>query len=782
MNQNNISNQIQQSKNSINLLKRIIRKTSGIISVTLEPTNSIEQNKLIENNVNLDAHIEKFYELRINSKKIPNKWIRFSYKFELDNPGTEIKLLLAFDEEFSVVETKTLPFINSVENSINVFIPENVKKLALKFPSNPGNIEIEYFQIRKLSPISVFANLILRFIRGKRSPGELFLLVKKSINLIKNGGLGALRQKIFYEGINHYKYWVKSYDMLSIQDKKKIRIHLQELKYQPLITIIMPVYNTPEKWLREAIESVINQIYTNWELCIADDASTHSHIKQVLDEYKQKESRIKVIFRKENGHISNASNSALEICTGEFVGLMDHDDKLAEHALYMMVNELNNYPDSDLIYSDEDKIDENNERFDPYFKPDWNPELFNVQNYISHFCLYRNSILRKVNGLRIGFEGAQDWDLTMRVSEMIPASHIRHIPFILYHWRAIQGSTAKSQGEKEYVVNAQRNTIKSHFERMGKNVDIFQTKQGYWRIKYEIPNPMPLVSIIIPTKNQLMLLSQCIKSIMEKTLYPKYEIIIINNQSDIPDVLDFYNELKENKNIKVIEYNHSFNFSAINNFGVKFTKGEIIVFLNDDIEVISPDWLNELVTHSVRSEVGAVGAKLYYPNNQIQHAGVVLGLGGVAGHAYLNMPRTYPGQMSRALLTQNYSAVTAACLAIRKEIFIKVGGFNEENLRIAFNDIDFCIRVLNAGYQNIWTPYAELYHHESATRGYEDTTEKQMRFKSEIEYMKEKWKLLLENDPNYNLNLSLVHDSFSISFPPRIVKPWNKPFYTILTL
>jgi len=760
-----------QIKNSENPIHKVIRKVNKIYTVEIDTTKS--QNKKNNDKTDYsDTQFYYFYELSLNTKKIPNKWVRFIYKFNIENQVSEIKLVMDQGKGFLQGEVKILPFENCNENSINIYLPEKTEKLAIQFPSNPGNIIIEKFDLKKLGSLSVIVNLVLRFIKGKKSLGEIVLLIKKSFRLLMTGGFGALRQKIFFEGINHYKYWVKSYDTLSNQDKKKIRIHLQQLKYQPTISIIMPVYNTPEKWLREAIESVINQIYTNWELCIADDASTQSHIKLVLDQYKQQDMRIKVVFRNENGHISNASNSALEICSGEFVGLMDHDDKLPENALYMMVNELNNHPDSDLIYSDEDKIYENNERFDPYFKPDWNPELLSVQNYISHFCLLRTNIIKKVNGFRVGFEGAQDWDLTMRISEMVPADHIRHIPYILYHWRAIQGSTARSHDEKGYIDSAQKITLESHFERTEKNVEISQTTQGYWRIKYKIPDPMPLVSIIIPTKNQLKLLYQCINSIQDKTKYSNYEIIVINNQSDDPKVLDFYNELNKKEKIRVVEYNHPFNFSAINNFGVKHANGEIIVFLNDDIEIISPEWLDELVSHSVRPEIGAVGAKLYYPNNQIQHAGVVLGLGGVAGHAYLNMPRTYPGQMSRALLTQNYSAVTAACMAIRKEIFIKVGGFNEVNLRIAFNDVDFCIRVLQAGYRNIWTPYAELYHHESASRGYEDTPEKQMRFKSEIDYMKDKWDLILENDPTYNLNLSLEQESYSISFPPRIIRPW----------
>ncbi|MBU2578435.1 glycosyltransferase family 2 protein [Patescibacteria group bacterium] len=594
------------------------------------------------------------------------------------------------------------------------------------------------------------------------------------IHYIKFGRAeGRIPNKEIEQKLNDYSDWIKQYDTLTFADRELICSQIESFEYKPLISILMPVYNTPEQYLREAIESVFAQLYTNWELCIADDASTDSRVIKIIKEYDNKDSRVKVVYRESNGHISAASNSALALCSGEFVGLLDHDDTISEHALYLVVNEINDYPAADIIYNDEDKIDENGKRFDPYFKPDWNPDLFTSQNFISHFGVYRKSLIREVGGFREGLEGAQDWDLAMRISENIPSSHIRHIPYISYHWRAIVGSTAKRVEEKSYVADSQYNTLNSHFDRLGINVEILQSKGGFWRVKYTLPEPRPLVSIIIPTKNRADLLSKCVDSILTKTLYDKFEILIINNQSDAPETLEYFDLICKNDKVKILDYDKPFNYSAINNFGVQHAKGEIIVMLNNDIEIISTLWLNEMVSQSSRPEIGAVGAKLYYPNGLIQHAGVVLGIGGIAGHVYANKPNEFPGQMRRAYLTQNYSAVTGACMTIEKKKFQEIGGLDEKNLAIAFNDIDFCIRLLMSGYQNFWSPYVELYHYESSSRGYEDTIEKQIRFKSESDYMLEKWGPLLAADPAYNLNLTLDRQDFSLAFPPRVKKPWK---------
>ena len=572
---------------------------------------------------------------------------------------------------------------------------------------------------------------------------------------------------------NNYEDWIHLYDEIASDDKNQIKSHIKLFDKKPLISILMPVYNTPINYLREAIESVRSQIYSNWELCIADDNSSDPDVKKILEEYSKADKRIKVTFRKENGHISASSNSALELSSGDYIGLLDHDDVLREHALYMVVNEINNHPNADIIYSDEDHIDESGKRYAPYFKPNWNPDLLYTQNMITHFCVFRSDLIHQVGGFRLGYEGGQDWDLTMRVIEKIPPQNIRHIPFILYHWRAIEGSTALSISSKEYAIQAQYKTIRSHFQRRNVSVEISQIRGEFWRVKYKISDPYPKVSIIIPTKNQLEYLQKCINSIEKKTIYPNYEIIIVNNQSDNIDTINYLEKIKLNEEISVYDYNHPFNYSTINNFAVNLAKGDVIAFINNDIEVISHDWLYELVSNAIRPNIGAVGALLFYPNGRIQHAGVILGIGGVAGHIYHGLELGYIQKRGRACLTQNYSAVTGACMAIEKKKFIEVGGFKEVELPIAFNDIDLCIKLMETGYRNLWTPYAELLHHESMTRGYENTEEKKARFEEEKKYMLKTWPNYLKDDPAYNLNLSLESLNFSLAFPPRIEKPWK---------
>jgi glycosyltransferase involved in cell wall biosynthesis len=589
-----------------------------------------------------------------------------------------------------------------------------------------------------------------------------------------------------------YAAWVAAYDTLTPESADRIREKLKQLRRRPLISVLMPTYDTPERWLVRAIESVRRQLYENWELCIADDASKAPHVRKILARYQQKDPRIKVVYRETNGHISAASNSALALVHGEFLALLDHDDELRPHALACVALELDAHPDADLVYSDEDKIDENGHRYDHYFKPDWNPDLFLVQNYISHLGVYRTLLVREVGGFRVGYEGSQDWDLAMRVVERTAPERIRHIPKILYHWRSVPGSTAMLIGAKSYATQAAEKVITEHLIRRGIEATISPTKGSYWRVHYPLPDPAPRVTLIIPTRNRLNVLRPCIESLREKTTYPNFEVLIVDNDSDDPETLSYLAQLEtDDANasgrgqpdadasadagtpatripVRVLRFPGEFNYSAINNFGVQHTDAPVIGLLNNDLEVIHGDWLEEMVSHALRPEIGCVGAKLYYPTDRIQHAGVILGIGGVAAHAWQTHPRGAAGQAHRNLLQQNLSAVTAACLVIRREVYVEVGGL-DESLRVAFNDVDFCLKVRAAGYRNFWTPYAELYHHESASRGAEDTLEKRDRFRKEVEYVMAKWGDLLQHDPAYNPNLTLTINDFTLALPPR---PW----------
>ena len=604
--------------------------------------------------------------------------------------------------------------------------------------------------------------------------GGLKRTIRKAIQLYRRQGLAGIWRGFEIVATsggfprNDYPEWIRRYDTLTDKTRIVMRKHSDSFVHKKRISLLMPTYNPKPKWLMEAIESVRKQIYPHWELCIADDASTDKTIRPILERYARMDARIKVVYREQNGHISAASNSALELATGEWIALLDHDDLLAEHALFMVVDEINRNSDVRLIYSDEDKIDFAGRRFDPYFKCDWNPDLFYSHNLIAHLGVYQAALFRQIGGFRLGVEGAQDYDLALRYIELIEPNQIQHIPYILYHWRIHAESTAQSSDAKPYALLAGKEALNDHFQRQGIGASVEQLDFGMYRIRYSLPDTLPLVTLIIPTRNGLELIQKCVESIIRKTSYSNYEILIIDNGSDDPATLQFFKEIETEGRVRVVRDDRPFNYSALNNAAVGLSKGEIIGLINNDLEVISPDWLSEMVSHALRPGVGVVGAKLWYPNDTLQHGGVITGLGGVAGHSHKHLPLGKPGYFWRANLIQSFSAVTAACLIVRKDIYNKVGGLNEKNLKIAFNDVDFCLRVRQAGYRNIWTPYAELYHHESATRGMEDTSKKQSRFIKEIRYMNYRWGDTLLNDPAYSPNLTMTQEDFSLAWPPRV--------------
>ena len=566
-----------------------------------------------------------------------------------------------------------------------------------------------------------------------------------------------------------YEVWQEFYDVMDEGRLEKARAQLEALEVRPLVSVIVPTYNTPEAWLRRCIESVQEQVYPAWELCIADDASTDGRVSEVVLEYAKHDPRIKFVVREENGHISSASNTALEMATGSYVALLDHDDELHPLALLECVRGFQHNPHWKMLFTDEDKIDVHGVRSDPYFKSDWNPDLFLSQNCVCHLTVYQADLVRDASGFRIGFEGAQDWDLTLRVAEKLKNSEIGHVPQVLYHWRMIEGSTAMAPGEKSYAHLAAMRAIQQHLERADQGATVHEMPgySGYFRISYPVPKPAPLVSLLIPTRDRVDLLKQCIDSIIERTDYPNYEIVVIDNDSQEPKSMAYFAEAEKDPRVKVVSYALPFNYSAINNFGALSARGEVLGLLNNDIEVISSNWLDEMVGHALRPEIGVVGAMLYYPGDRIQHAGVILGIGGVAGHAYVGMARGWPGDKHRGGLAQSLSAVTAACAVVRRSVFDEVNGLDEK-LEVAFNDVDFCLRVRAQGYRNLWTPFAELYHHESASRGYETTPAKIARFKREEKFMKQRWGKALESDPYYNPNLTLTSTPFTLSYPPRV--------------
>ncbi|MDQ8197554.1 glycosyltransferase [Pelagicoccus enzymogenes] len=569
------------------------------------------------------------------------------------------------------------------------------------------------------------------------------------------------------EGIpSDHRCFIKRYHKFVEREEWIRSIYLDKYQHPqagpscPKISVLLPVYNVDEKWLRKCIDSVLNQAYQNWELCIADDASTVPHVAPVLAEYEKLDPRIRLAFRSNNGHISAASNSAFELASGDYIALLDHDDELPPHALAKVVDAIGENPAAKLIYSDEDKIDENGIRHDPHFKSDWNYDLLLGCNMISHLGIYRRDAYEEAGGFRIGYEGAQDWDLALRTIELCKPNEIVHIPEILYHWRTIETSTALHHSKKDYAHEAQQRAISDHLIRQGKNAELISIDGIHWRVRYRLPKDAPKVSIIIPTKDWPDLISKCVESVLEKTSYPNYELLIVDNQSTEPLAIDFLSRIQADPRVKVLAYDSGFNYSAINNYAVSQSDADIVCLLNNDTEVISTDWLEELVSHAIRPEVGIVGAKLLYPDDHIQHAGIVLGIDGVAKHAFRFLHKNDFGHVHRANLISQWSAVTGACMAVRRSVWERLGGLNEQDLAVAYNDVDLCLRVRSEGLSVLLSPYALLYHKESATRGFDQSPEQLALHHTEAAYMYRNWPKVLKRDPLYNPNFSKTKNDF----------------------
>lgn len=555
-----------------------------------------------------------------------------------------------------------------------------------------------------------------------------------------------------------YEEWYKNHKptMEELQRQRDT-----EFEYEPLISILVPVYNTPEEFLKQMIQSVRKQTYDNWELCIANANPSNETVAEILRISSTKDTRIKVKDVPENEGIAQNTNAALVIATGDYIGLLDHDDLLTPDALYEVVKAINENDRPQVLYSDEDKVTMDlSEHFQPHMKPDYNKDLLRSNNYITHFFVADRTLVEEVGGEDGEYNGAQDYDLILKCTER--AKGIAHIPRILYHWRVHKASTADNPASKMYAFDAGKRAIEAHLKRQGVKGTVSHTKDlGFYQVEYPVQGN-PLVSVLIPNKDQKATLKQCLDSIFSKTTYCNYEVIIIENNSQEKETWEYYAELKKRDNVKIVIWESGFNYSAINNFGEKSASGEYLLFLNNDVEVINPHWIEEMLGNCQRKEVGIVGAKLYYPDDTIQHAGTIIGIGGIAGHAFLNMPRSRSGYLHKASLQMDLSAVTAACMMMKRTVFESLGGF-EEALTVAFNDVDLCLRCVRAGYLVVYNPKVELYHYESKSRGSEDSEDKVRRFQQEIEFMRTRWiDLLKQGDPYYNKNLTLSKWNYSL--------------------
>jgi GT2 family glycosyltransferase len=587
------------------------------------------------------------------------------------------------------------------------------------------------------------------------------VLIYKTFVILKDCGLKVTLKKIHDKLLNikeEQKFYVPmpSEEELEIQKKT---VFPKEITF----SILVPLYNTPENFLKEMIDSVENQTYGNWELCLADGSDgEHQYVERVCLEYQKRDGRIKYRRIERNLGISGNTNICFEMATGDYIGLFDHDDILHPSVLYKNM-EVICKTGADFIYTDEATFEgeDINNIITMHFKPDYAKDNLRANNYICHFSVFDKKLLKKTGLFRSEYDGSQDHDMILRLTTA--AQRVEHIPEILYFWRSHSNSVAADINSKAYAVEAGKRAVADHIKQCGLKgtVESSEAFPTIYRIRYQLKEK-PLISILIPNKDHVKELKKCIRSVEEKTTYPKYEIIIIENNSSEEKTFRYYEELKKKPNIRVVIWEKEFNYAAINNFGEKYAKGEYLVLLNNDIEIITEEWLEEMLMYAQREDVGAVGAKLLYKDNTIQHAGIVIGLGAhrAAGHTHYCIPRSNPGYMGKLYYAQDVTAVTGACLMVKRKLYEEVFGLDED-FKVALNDVDFCLKLRKKGYLNIFTPYALAYHYESKSRGFEDTEEKQIRYQKEVQIFRQRWKEELEKgDPYYNRNFSLDRADF----------------------
>lgn len=675
-----------------------------------------------------------------------------------DNAETEKKVVLQVLNRTDLIEAGFVSKENCRCGFHLEFPYEREKRYKLRLSDgiNAINIYLEPQKLLKKQRIKSTVGFIKQGIK-KTNPRT----VKKVVKYIRVNGVRGLKAYII-QGVNRTEKPYAEWFTENLPSREELDQQRKTVfDKQPKISIIVPTYRTPEVFLREMIDSVVNQTYGNWELCIADGSEGDSVVEAILEDYTKKDSRIKYRLLEKNLGIADNTNAALELATGDYIGLFDHDDILAENALYEIVNALQE-DDYDILYTDEDKISgDGKEHNDPNFKPDFSMDLFRSHNYITHFFVVKHSIMNKIEGFRSEYDGSQDYDLMFRCIEN--SEKIKHIPMILYHWRIHQNSVAGDPASKMYAYDAGKRAIEAHLKRM--NIAASVEHQGLWgmyHVKYETPGN-PLISIVIPNKDHTKDLDVCIRSIQEKSSYRNFEMIVVENNSTEKETFSYYEKIQEEfENVKVVTWEGSFNYSAINNFGVKYTNGEYLLFLNNDTEMISEHALEEMLGCCMREEVGAVGAKLLYEDDTVQHAGVVVGFGGYAGHVNTGIGRDDYGYMVRAMINCNYSAVTAACMLTKKELFLQVGGFDEQFV-VACNDVDYCLQLRSLDKLIVYNAFAEWYHYESKSRGYEDTPEKLARFENEVKKFQKKWPEILEKgDPFYNPNFPVTQAPFTL--------------------
>ena len=635
----------------------------------------------------------------------------------------------------------------------------NIENMLANEQKQHADAEARYQEIANSSYWRM--TLPMRKVSGKikkviQKHEKLYLFLRIAKCRVLHGKQEANKRKEEYLKEQRQNSW---YRLITAEEWE--RQHAAAFSRKIRFSILVPLYNTPEFFLREMIQSVQNQSYTDWELCLADGSDeNHSYVGKICKKAARKDKRIRYQKLKENTGISGNTNACIDMAKGDYIALFDHDDYLHPSALFEVMRTICE-TGADFVYTDENTFHETPpDAFNPHFKPDFAPDTLRANNYICHLSVFSQELLEKAGKFRPAFDGSQDFDLVLRLTEK--AKKIVHIPKVLYYWRAHRNSVAETVDAKPYVIDAAKNAIREHLERVGLKGDVLDSRVvSMYRLKYEIEGN-PLISIIIPSYDHADDLKRCIESIREKTTYENYEIIIVENNSTKQETFDYYQELENDPRIRVVKWDGIFNFSGICNFGVKHSKGEHVLLLNNDVEIITPDWLQEMLMYSQRKDVGAVGAKLYYPDHTIQHAGIGIGLLTLAGHYHRHFDGNHPGYMGRLSYAQDVTAVTGACMMIRRDVYDEMNGY-DETFEVAFNDVDFCMRVRKAGYLIVFTPFAELYHYESKSRGLDDLPEKRARFVGEVERFQTRWaKELAEGDPYYNPNFLLDKEDFTI--------------------
>lgn len=706
-----------------------------------------------------DVLIEEIYVDGIRNCKvrIRGKYLkRCNLNVKIDDVTYPLVQNIVLDKEYVV---KRINHVKSDMIDLYVELPKGAKKIQIfidkkkiieKNVSFLARVEsrMVYSLKRLLQIIKRIPKIVVKTVKLMWTRHHFLVpprMFKQYFHSLKNNVSNKNIDELFYNPLvdSDYRKWLEEQDENVVYEK---------LKYNPLISFIIPVYNVSRELLCECLDSIINQSYQNFEICLADDCSTNEETLATLREYEKKYDKVKVVYRKENGHISEASNSALEIASGEFIGLVDNDDVLAKDALYYIAKELNRDKTLDMIYTDEDKLDFDGQRCFPHFKSDFALDTFLSSNYICHFTVLRKKIVKKIGGFRSEYNGAQDYDLFLRIID--ETRKICHIPRVLYHWRMTKGSTSSSGGNKNYAYDAGKGALEDYFQRnkIQSRVHLIGEPQMY-RIEY-LYKKEPSISIIIPTKDKADVLDVCLKSIYEKTNYQNYEVIVIDNNSCEERTFSLLNNYKSNyDNFKYFTYQCEFNYSYLNNEAVKKASGDYIVLLNNDTEVISENWLHDMVGYASQKHIGCVGAKLLYPNRTIQHAGVVIGVGGIAMHANVSTGENQFGYFGRLVSVYDWSCVTAACLMIKKSKYLEVDGL-DESLKVAYNDVDFNLKLLENGYSHVVLPDVKLFHYESLSRGNDMRADQIKRFQEETDYMCDKWGKMLLSDKYYNDNMS----------------------------